>query len=99
MQPPINTHTHTHTVIHIHSVYVHCECDLVTLLVGLDGESKDLSVKDAVRVAIHTTTWMQHHHGNHLQKLQLDALTLTEVVRLHLLASRCPHFFVGNFSS
>ncbi|KAK8400654.1 hypothetical protein O3P69_002454 [Scylla paramamosain] len=54
---------------------------------GLDGESGDLSVEEAVRLANRTTTWTQHHHGNSIKKLQLDALTLTEVLRLHLLAS------------
>ncbi|XP_050735589.1 bromodomain adjacent to zinc finger domain protein 1A-like isoform X2 [Eriocheir sinensis] len=55
--------------------------------VGLDTEAGDLSVEEAVRVANRTTTWTQLHHGQPLQKLQLDALTLTEVLRLHLLAS------------
>lgn len=59
---------------------------------GLDiGDTGDLTTDEAVRLATVASTWSQHYHNTALSKLTLDPSTLTEVLRLHLLASggRC----------
>lgn len=61
-------------------------------MAGLDiGETGDLTTDEAVRLATAASTWSQHYHNTSLSKLTLDPSTLTEVLRLHLLASggRC----------
>lgn len=63
-----------------------------SLLAGQDiGDTGDLTTDEAVRLATAASTWSQHYHNTSLSKLTLDPSTLTEVLRLHLLASggRC----------
>ncbi|XP_046687923.1 bromodomain adjacent to zinc finger domain protein 1A-like, partial [Homalodisca vitripennis] len=51
----------------------------------------DMRTKEAVRQATIAARWSQAYHRTPLNKLTLDASTVTEVLRLHLLASggRC----------
>lgn len=42
---------------------------------------------NAVNIANKAATWSQQYQGLSLQKAPLDALTLTEILRLHILAS------------
>ncbi|KAG7172184.1 Bromodomain adjacent to zinc finger domain protein 1A-like 3, partial [Homarus americanus] len=53
----------------------------------METDTSDITIQEAVRVANRASTWSQQYHGLPLQKVPLDALTVTEVLRLHLLAS------------
>jgi len=49
--------------------------------------TKDMTKMEAVKLANRAATWSQQYQGVPLQKAPLDALTLSEILRLHLLAS------------
>ena len=53
----------------------------------LQESKSDLTMAQAVEQASQAAIWPQKHFRMNLTQLQLDALTLTEVLRLHLLAS------------
>ncbi|XP_068208965.1 bromodomain adjacent to zinc finger domain protein 1A [Palaemon carinicauda] len=53
----------------------------------METDTTDITIQEAVRMANVAATWSQQYYGVPLQKVPLDALTLTEVLRLHLLAS------------
>ncbi|XP_069952851.1 bromodomain adjacent to zinc finger domain protein 1A [Cherax quadricarinatus] len=53
----------------------------------MEANTSDITIHEAVRVANRASTWSQQYHGLPLQKVPLDALTVTEILRLHLLAS------------
>nr|XP_045619673.1 bromodomain adjacent to zinc finger domain protein 1A-like [Procambarus clarkii] len=73
----------------------------------MEVDTSDISIQEAVRVANRASTWSQQYHGLPLQKMPLDALTVTEILRLHLLASgatsvangRWRHFNRGGFKN
>ncbi|XP_071533691.1 bromodomain adjacent to zinc finger domain protein 1A isoform X2 [Panulirus ornatus] len=73
----------------------------------METDTTDITIQEAVRVANRASTWSQQYHGLPLQKVPLDALTVTEVLRLHLLASgatsvangRWRHFNRGGFKN
>lgn len=60
---------------------------LITAEEVMEVDTSDISIQEAVRVANRASTWSQQYHGLPLQKMPLDALTVTEILRLHLLAS------------
>lgn len=45
------------------------------------------SMAEAVKLATIASTWTQNHQGCHLSQISLDHVTLSEVLRQHLLAS------------
>ncbi|CAG0901953.1 unnamed protein product [Darwinula stevensoni] len=53
----------------------------------LQESKSDLTMAQAVEQASQAAIWPQKHFRMNLTQLQMDALTLTEVLRLHLLAS------------
>lgn len=53
----------------------------------MEGHTKDMTKLEAVKLANRAATWSQQYQGVPLQKAPLDALTLSEILRLHLLAS------------
>lgn len=53
----------------------------------METDTTDITIQEAVRMANVAATWSQQYYGVPLQKVPLDAFTLTEVLRLHLLAS------------
>lgn len=53
----------------------------------METDTTDITIQEAVKLANRASTWSQQYHGLPLQKVPLDALTVTEVLRLHLLAS------------
>ncbi|ROT85040.1 Bromodomain adjacent to zinc finger domain protein 1A [Penaeus vannamei] len=73
----------------------------------MEVDTEDISIQEAVRLANRASTWSQQYHGVPLQKAPLDALTLSEVLRLHILASgatsvanaRWRHFNRGGFKN
>ncbi|EEB13984.1 bromodomain adjacent to zinc finger protein domain 1, baz1, putative [Pediculus humanus corporis] len=50
-------------------------------------ESGDISTAEAIKSATFAASWSKMHHGVPLNKLSLDAITVSEILRLHLLAS------------
>ncbi|XP_076366521.1 bromodomain adjacent to zinc finger domain protein 1A-like [Tachypleus tridentatus] len=52
-----------------------------------DGQEENLSCAKAVNCATIVSTWPQLFHGTSLKQISLDAFTVTEVLRLHLLSS------------
>ncbi|KAK6628120.1 hypothetical protein RUM44_010602 [Polyplax serrata] len=50
-------------------------------------ESGDITTAEAIKLATIAASWSKIHHGVPLNKLSLDAITVSEVLRLHLLAS------------
>lgn len=50
-------------------------------------ESGDITTAEAVKLATIAASWSRIHHGVPLNQLSLDAITVSEVLRLHLLAS------------
>lgn len=50
-------------------------------------ESGDITTAEAIKLATMAASWSKIHHGVPLNKLSLDAITVSEVLRLHLLAS------------
>lgn len=57
------------------------------LLVGLVDEVGDITTSEAIKLATAAAGWSQLYQGVPLNKVQLDSVTLTEVLRLHLLSS------------
>ena len=55
--------------------------------VEITGPEAVITLKSAVAAANQDSLHSLHHYNSTLNKLPLDALTLTEVLRLHLLAS------------
>ena len=53
----------------------------------VEGNLASKNLMSAVELANKASTWSQQYQGASLQKVPLDALTLTEVLRLHILAS------------
>lgn len=53
----------------------------------MESDTKDLTKVAAVKLANRAATWSKQYQGVPLQKAPLDALTLTEILRLHLLSS------------
>lgn len=53
----------------------------------VDECDTDVSAKEAIRQATAAATWSTMYQNTPLNKLNLDHLTLTEVLRLHLLSS------------
>lgn len=51
------------------------------------NESGDLSAQQALQAATQAARWSQTYHNVPLNKLHLDAITVTDILRLHLLAS------------
>lgn len=47
----------------------------------------DVTTEEAVRLATNAASWSQLYLGVPLRELSLDAVTVTEVLRLHLLSS------------
>lgn len=54
--------------------------------ISLD-DCKDSSAEEALRAASHAAKWSRTYHNLPLSKLHLDAITVTDILRLHLLAS------------
>ncbi|XP_023930895.1 bromodomain adjacent to zinc finger domain protein 1A [Lingula anatina] len=52
-----------------------------------DTDIADLSTKDLIQAATVASQWPHLYHGTPLRNLQLDSLTLTEILRLHFLSS------------
>ncbi|XP_069695785.1 bromodomain adjacent to zinc finger domain protein 1A-like isoform X2 [Periplaneta americana] len=55
--------------------------------VGLVDEVGDITTSEAIRLATAAAGWCQLYQGMSLNKVTLDSVTLTEVLRLHLLSS------------
>lgn len=53
----------------------------------MEGEGSGVDIQGAVHIANQASTWSQRHLGLPLQEAPLDALTLTEILRIHFLAS------------
>ncbi|KAK3891862.1 hypothetical protein Pcinc_004260 [Petrolisthes cinctipes] len=53
----------------------------------MESEGSDVDIQGAVHIANQASTWSQRHLGQPLQQAPLDALTLTEILRIHILAS------------
>lgn len=52
-----------------------------------DNGQADLSTAHALKLATVAATWPMYYHGTGLHSMSLDAFTLTEILRLHILAS------------
>ncbi|KAJ4446340.1 hypothetical protein ANN_13035 [Periplaneta americana] len=57
------------------------------MAVGLVDEVGDITTSEAIRLATAAAGWCQLYQGMSLNKVTLDSVTLTEVLRLHLLSS------------
>lgn len=60
---------------------------VVVFLVGLTDEVGDITTSEAIKLATAAAGWCQLYQGMPLNKVTLDSITLTEVLRLHLLSS------------
>jgi len=60
---------------------------LYVLLVGLVNEVGDNTTSEAIKLATAAAGWCQMYQGVPLNKVTLDSVTLTEVLRLHHLSS------------
>ncbi|KAL0275653.1 UNVERIFIED_CONTAM: hypothetical protein PYX00_003449 [Menopon gallinae] len=55
---------------------------------GLElDENDDITMGQAIRLATAAARWSTVYHGTPLSKLSLDAITVSEILRLHLLSS------------
>ncbi|CAH0385775.1 unnamed protein product [Bemisia tabaci] len=52
-----------------------------------DLKESSTTIAQAIKAATAAAGWSQMYHGTHLNKLTMDPNTLSEVLRLHLLAS------------
>ncbi|XP_021919556.1 bromodomain adjacent to zinc finger domain protein 1A isoform X2 [Zootermopsis nevadensis] len=55
--------------------------------VGLTDEIGDITSSEAIKLATAAASWCRLYQGIPLNKVTLDSITLTEVLRLHLLSS------------
>ena len=53
----------------------------------MSDENGDMTSSEAIKLATAAASWSQMYQGTPLSKLALDAATLTEILRLHLLSS------------
>ncbi|CAG0890058.1 unnamed protein product [Cyprideis torosa] len=59
--------------------------------VGVREASEDMTTESAVKAASCAAAWSQKYLGKKLKDLQIDSLTLTEILRLHIMSSGAQH--------